>query len=125
MDKKGTRFILSTELRKYLDSSTSYATDVKEIDALRKSNVVMMLSLLSDEVDVSEYDHYKFGIGYNELRYFSIDSEGNPLFESNNVHDWKRGEDTYKVFAWEDLTDYEKPAIEDVLKQIVRQKLVA
>lgn len=29
------------------------------------------------------------------------------------------------TFAWEELTDYEKPAIEDILKQIVKQKLVA
>lgn len=117
---------LTTDLRKYLDSTTSFAGGVeKEIDALRKSNVAMMLSLLSEEVDVSEFDPHNFGIGYNELRHFSIDAEGNLLFESNNVHNWERGEDAYKVYAWEDLTDYEKPALEDILKQIVKQKLVA
>lgn len=117
---------MTTDLRKYLDSHTSYAAGVeKEIDALRKNNVVMMLSMLSEEVDVSEFDPHNFGIGYDELRYLSIDSEGNPIFESNNTHDWERGENAYKVYAWEDLTDYEKPAIEDVLKQIVKQKLAA
>lgn len=117
---------LANDLRKYLDSSTYYVAGVdKEIDTLRKSNVVMLLSLLSGEVDVSEYDPYNFGIGYDELRHFSIDTEGNPVFESNNVHDWDRGEDAYKVYVWEDLTDYEKPAIEDILKQIVKHKLVA
>ncbi|MBQ0073800.1 MAG: hypothetical protein KBT34_06365 [Prevotella sp.] len=117
---------LATDIRKYLDSTTLFAGGVeKEIDAFRKSNVTMMLSLLSKEVDVSEFDPHNFGIGYNELRYLSIDTEGNPLFESNNVHDWERGEDSYKVFAWEDLTDYEKPALEDILKQIVKQKLAA
>lgn len=85
----------------------------------------MMLSILSEEIDISEFDQHNFGIGCNELRYFSIDTEGNPIFESNNVHDWERGEDAYMVYAWEDLTDYEKPAIEEVLKQIVKQKLVA
>lgn len=120
------KFSLTTNLRRYLDSSTSYAAGVeKEIDALRKSNVIMMLSLLSGEVDVCEYNPHNFGIGYDELRYFSIDTEGKPIFESNNVHDWERGEDAYKVYAWEDLTDYEKPAIEDILKQIVKQKLAA
>lgn len=115
-----------TLLKEYLDSCTSFAVGVEnDVDALRKKNVVMMLSLLSEEVDVSEFDPHNFGVGYNELRYFSIDSEGNPLFESNNVHDWNRGEDAYKVFVWEDLTDFEKPAIEEVLKQIVKQKLVA
>lgn len=123
---EGKSIKLTTDLRKYLDSATSFAGGVeKEIDAFRKSNVTMMLSLLSKEVDVSEFDSHNFGIGNNELRHFSIDSEGNPLFESNNVHDLERGEDAYKVYAWEDLTDYEKPAIEDILKQMVKHKLTA
>lgn len=113
-------------LSKYLHSETSFNAGVKpEVDTLRKKNVLMMLSLLSEEVDVCEFDPQNFGIGYNELRYFSIDSEGNPVFESNNVHDWERGDDAYKIFVWEDLTDYEKPAIEHILKQIVKQKLAA
>lgn len=110
----------------YLHSKTSFYASVKpNDDALRKENVAMMLSMLSEEVDVSEFDPHNFGIGNNELRYFSIDTEGNPIFESNNVHDWERGEDAYMVLTWEDLSDYEKPAIEDVLKQIVKQKLAA
>lgn len=109
---------------KYVHSETTFDYGVcSKSDNVRKENVVVMLSLLSKEIDVSEFDPYNFGVGNNELRYFSIDSEGNPLFESNNVHDWARGEDAYKVFAWEELTDYEKPAIEDVLKQIVKQNL--
>ena len=96
----------AVNLVKYLCSDTSFTVGVEpEADVLRKENVVLMLLLLSEEVDVSEFDPHNFGIGYSELRYFSIDSKGNPLFESNNVHDWEKGEDAYKVFAWEELTD--------------------
>ncbi len=113
-------------LKKYLDDSTSYAAGVEnEIDALRKKNVAVMLSLLSNEVDISEFDPKNFGIGYNELRFFSIDSTGNPVFESNNIHDSEGGEDVYCTFVWEELSDYEKPAIEEILKQIVKKKLAA
>ena len=123
LENEGTDIKVTANLTKYLNSETSFVGGVdSKIDTLRKENVTMMLSLLSEGVDVSEFDPHNFGIGYNELRYFSIDSEGNPFFESNNVHDWERGEDAYKVFVWEDLTDYEKPAIEDILKQIVKQK---
>lgn len=124
---KGINGIYGEEcLKKYLDDSTSYAAGVeKEIDALRKNNVAQMLSLLSNEVDVSEFDPLNFGIGYNELRYLSIDSNGNPVFESNNVRDLKGNEDEYRTFTWEELTDYEKSAIEDILKQIVKQILAA
>lgn len=117
---------LSAEFMQYLDSCTSYAAGVEgETDALRKSNVVTMLSLLSDEVDVCEFNPHNFGIGHNELRYFSVDAEGKPKFESNNTRTPEGGEDAFMTFAWEELTDYEKPAIEDILKQIVKQKLVA
>lgn len=109
------------DFMKYLSSYTSFAAGVsEEVDTKRKANVAMMISLFSEEIDVSAFDVYNFGIGYNELRYFSNDSDGNPLFESNNVHDWERGEDKFKIFEWEELTDYEKPAIEDILKQIIK-----
>lgn len=48
------------------------------------------------------------GVGYNELRYCSFDENGQLTFESNNVHDYECGEDCYKIFTWEELTDYEK-----------------
>lgn len=112
---------LTTDIKKCLDSSTSYVAERKDI--LCKNNVAMMLSLLSDEVDVNEFDPHNFGVGYNELRYFSIDSIGNPVFESNNTRDLEHGEDAYKTFVWEDLSDYEKTAIEDILKQILKQKI--
>ena len=112
----------TVDLISYLDSSCSFAAIADpSIDIRCKRNVIMMLLLLSKEIDISEYDPYNFVIGYNELRYFSINSDGNPIFESNNTHDWDRGEDAYRVFTWEELTDYEKIAVEDVLKQIVKR----
>lgn len=124
LENEGKDIKLTASLTKYLDSDTSFTPESNpKVDAMRKENVVMMLSLLSEEVDVSEFYPHNFGIGYNELRHFSFDPKGNPLFESNNVHDWERGEDAYRIFVWEELTDYEKPAIEDILKQIVKQKL--
>lgn len=69
-----------------------------------------------DEVDICDLYKYRIGgIGYNELRYCSIDKDGELAFESNNVHDYKRGDTCYKIFRWKELTDYEMYTLYEVL----------
>lgn len=83
-----------------------------------KQHVTRMLHFLNTEIDVSAYDATNYGIGYNELRYLSVNCSGQLYFESNNIHDWTKGEDVYKKFTWQELTDYEKKTIECTLQDI-------
>ena len=45
---------------------------------------------------------------HNELRHFWIGENGEIEAESNNVHDTEKGEDCYKSYVWEEMTDFEK-----------------
>lgn len=85
-----------------------------------KQRVIRMLHFLNAEIDVSAYDETNYGIGYNELRYLYVNKNGKLCFESNNIHDWSKGEDVYKIFTWNELTDYEKETIECTLQDICR-----
>lgn len=85
-----------------------------------KQHVTRMLYFLNTEIDVSAHNETNHGIGYNELRYLSVNKNGKLYFESNNIHDWSQGEDVYKIFTWDELTDYEKEAIECTLQDICR-----
>lgn len=69
----------------------------------------------NEELDVCDSAAYPYGIGYNELRFIGLDSCGKPYFESNNIHDWERGDDVYCQFHWCDLSAYEREAIVDFL----------
>ena len=63
-------------------------------------------------IDLCEYfPDLLGGIGYDELRYFSIDENGEIEAESNNVHDTEKGEDCYMSFVWEEMSDFEKAEI--------------
>lgn len=87
-----------------------------------KEYIVSMLKSFKNEIDVSNYDPHNCGIGCNELRYWSLDAHGEPQFESNNVHNWKQGEDTYAVFHWDDLSDYEMTEISRILDEMLQQQ---
>lgn len=60
---------------------------------------------------------------WNEY-YCSFDENGQLTFESNNVHDNGRGEDCYKIFTWEELTDYEKEMLYYVFQLRTEKRLL-
>lgn len=105
-----------------LDRGISYSELDNKRDEKRKLRVKKMLSLYNEDIDVCEYFPYRNGIGYNELRFLFLDSESIPSFESNNVHEWEKGEDVYKVFSWEEISPYEKAEVEDILTMITEQE---
>lgn len=86
-----------------------------------KEHIVSMLRSFKSEIDVSNYDPYNYGVGCNELRYWSLDASGEPQFESNNVHNWNCGEDVYAVYHWNDLSDYEAIEIERILADMMHR----
>lgn len=90
----------------------------KQID-ISKEAFVSLLQRIDKEIDICEYDEYPHGIGYNELRYVGLDDYSNPYFESNNVHDWDRGDDEYMKFKWEELTTYERESVCHFISSIV------
>lgn len=74
------------------------------------------------EIDICELcADFPLGIGYNELRYCWIDEDNNLVLESNNVHDWTKGEDVYKKYYWNELTDYEKDALYKIFLTIGKE----
>jgi len=71
--------------------------------------VISRLLCTKREIDICELYFGRIGgIGYNELRFCGMDENHQLTFESNNVHDYSNGEDIYKIFHWEELSDYEK-----------------
>ena len=78
----------------------------------RKAFVAGILSQYGEEIDICDYaEPFPHGIGYNELRFLGLGGDGEPYFESQNVHDTARGMDEYKRYNWQELTDYEKEAV--------------
>lgn len=73
------------------------------------------------EIDICELCiDYPNGIGYNELRYCWVDENLELIVESNNVHDWTKGDDEYMKFHWHELTDYEKETLYKTVLAIVK-----
>ena len=65
-----------------------------------KETLRNLLEESGEVIDLCEYfPDLLGGIGYNELRYFSIDENGEIEAESNNVHDTEKGEDCYMSFT--------------------------
>lgn len=68
-----------------------------------------LLEKSGEDIDLCEYfPDLLGGIGHNELRHFWIGENGEIEAESNNVHDTEKGEDCYKSYVWEEMTDFEK-----------------
>lgn len=68
-----------------------------------------LLEKNGEVIDLCEYFPDMIGgVGYNELRYFSIGMNGEIEAESNNDHETEKGEDFYKSYVWEEMTDFEK-----------------
>lgn len=68
-----------------------------------------LLKKSGEDIDLCEYfPDLLGGIGHNELRHFWIGENGEIEAESNNVHDTEKGEDCYKSYVWEEMTDFEK-----------------
>lgn len=89
------------------------------MEAKVKSLIQSITQTLDTDIDICVFNPYIAGIGYDELRYFYISPRGEAAFESNNVHDIESdSDDDYKVFAWDELSDYEKQTIHDILLYI-------
>ncbi|MDO4497803.1 MAG: hypothetical protein Q4B58_08260 [Bacteroidales bacterium] len=86
--------------------------DLELYEAL-KDVIKAHIERTGEDVDVCELKGFvRPGIGYNELRYIMIEEDGELGFESNLVHDWERGDDTYRVFHWHELSTYEREMME-------------
>ncbi len=74
-----------------------------------KETLRYLLKKSGEDIDLCEYfPDLLGGIGHNELRHFWIGENGEIEAESNNVHDTEKGEDCYKSYVWEEMTDFEK-----------------
>ena len=68
-----------------------------------------LLEKNGEVIDLCEYFPDMIGgIGYDELRYFSLGKDGEIEAESNNNHETEKGEDFYKSYVWKEMTDFEK-----------------
>lgn len=65
------------------------------------------------EIDICEEheQYFPHGIGYRELRFCVVDDNNHLVVESNNEHDYEKGEDCYQRYGWDELTDYEKETL--------------
>ncbi len=84
--------------------------------------IKIIINFKGEDIDICEY-YGDPGIGYNELRYFFVDDNNNPIFESNNVHEYELGEDIYKKFQWQELSNYEKAETYRELTKITNKYL--
>lgn len=74
------------------------------------------------EIDICELcTDYPNGIGYNELRYCWVDENLELIVESNNVHDWTKGDDEYMKFHWNELSDYEQETLYTIIPIIAKE----
>lgn len=77
-----------------------------------KRMLLMLLKEKGTDIDLCEYfSDLIGGIGYNELRYFSITNDDEIEAISNNVHEIENGKDNYKSYVWKEMTDFEKSEI--------------
>ena len=77
-----------------------------------KRMLLMLLKEKGTDIDLCEYfPDLIGGIGYNELRYFSITNNDEIEAISNNVHEAENGTDDYKSYVWKEMTDFEKSEI--------------
>lgn len=90
-------------------------SDLEDADMGQKEIIVSAVRNMGGDIDLCEHGAM---VGENELRYVWLNQDNELCFESNNVHDYERGEDAYLFYRWHELTDWEKAEMRRIFSEI-------